>query len=192
MDSVPPPLPPPAPPPVDETVCGVCGAPELKTETSLRLCESCHGQLVARPLPIWIKLCAAGVIAAMAMSLVNFPETLRAASRAEKAKGEESRREYAAAFADFRALADKYPDSQEMTIRTAVTAFAAGERGEALTYLNHLSGRELDKDTLAQANALIHQMGLDEKPRAARARGESGTPRSVRRGDETGTPASRP
>ncbi len=149
MDA-PPPL-----PPADQTdpaVCANCGNPQLSDRTRLPVCEPCRHAMVRFPFPIWVKVCAALVVALLAAALVQIPEKWQAAMSYAGAGQYAQSNDWDAAYASYKPLAINHRDDTDMQLRFAEACVKSHHLREAIETMNTLEGRRVSQHQMDKAN----------------------------------------
>ena len=101
-------------------------------------------------------------------ALIHFPAAWKHAVAFERASRAEKGGNFARAEATYVALADAYPDSDEMLVRLAVSSYRAGHGERSKEIVDRLRGRHPSREQIKEINDLLGEAAR-RRPAAPRA-----------------------
>jgi tetratricopeptide (TPR) repeat protein len=153
------PYPPTQPDPEDNSRCRNCSNPEVEEGYHLALCKNCRNELVARPVPIWIKTITFLIVLLLIVALIRFPETVRADIYYERGLQAEKNHRFATAVHNYEKVVDRFPNSTTLLTRLFIAYYINIQIDKADETFRKIAGRKVNDHELAgEVNRLVDQM----------------------------------
>jgi hypothetical protein len=147
------------PDPADNSRCQKCSNPEIEEGYHLALCKNCRNELVARPVPFWIKTTAFLIVLLLIVALIRFPETVRADIYYERGIQAEKDHRFTTAVHNYEKAVDRFPDSTTLLTRLFIAYYTNLQIEKADQTLRKIAGRKVfDNELAGEVNQLVDQM----------------------------------
>src|SRR5580692_4015934 len=104
-------------------VCANCGQPGIEGDHPTPLCSDCREKFTKFPIPMWIKLFAAAVVAVLLFSLFSLPANISLGVHLAKGRKAAVDRRYVTAERELKTFTDKVPGNAEARERLLIAAY---------------------------------------------------------------------
>jgi len=108
---------------VSDRDCAGCGAPATEEKHSTPLCADCRQKFIRYPIPVWIRVFAAGIGALVLFSLFTFPKDLSLGIGLEKGERAEKEKKYITAQREMEQAVKKAPGNVEAEGHLLIDAY---------------------------------------------------------------------
>jgi hypothetical protein len=104
-------------------ICANCGQPGIEGDHPTPLCSDCREKFTKFPIPMWIKLFAAAVVAVLLFSLFSLPANISLGVHLAKGRKAAVDRRYVTAERELKTFTDKVPGNAEARERLLIAAY---------------------------------------------------------------------
>ena len=131
--------------------CANCGNLNVVPGYPTPLCDECRQLFIKYPLPLWVKMFAAGILLVMLFSWYTFPKNFSLGIHLENGKKAEKAGKYLTAQREYEAVLQKVPGNTEAEARLMKVSFY-NEDFEIFTGMaEKLAGRSFEDDELLES-----------------------------------------
>lgn len=150
--------------------CINCGSDHVDEKYPTRLCSNCRQLFIKYPVPLFVKIFAAGVGLILIFALSSFPKNVKTGIHFEKARQYEQKKQFVSAQREYTSVVQQVPDNLEANAHLMIAAFYNLDYGTFIKAEERLIGKNFEDkalyerldDMINRVQALIIDTNMNE------------------------------
>jgi hypothetical protein len=138
--------------------CVGCGSKIVEHGHLTPMCAACRDKYSKFPIPVFVKVLLVLFIALAAAAFMKFPESLSAGVAFERGQRAEKAGNFQEAIKEYKIAKKKFEYSTMITGRIGISMYKDGDFSQAITVLNTLVGKEVNKELVKEVNSAFDDM----------------------------------
>lgn len=135
----------------EQPVCVNCGTPDIVPGKRTALCHACRNAFIRFPIPVKIRLFAAGIGIVFLVAIFSVPKQLKAGIHLERAKAAEKMHNYVTEEKELKQVLSYQPDYTEALAHLVIASYYNQDIGKLMEVAEKIGGRHLDNSELLTA-----------------------------------------